>query len=63
MGYVAERVFVDAKVTARLLLETLAYGTPGSILALAAGDKIRVIDLAKRLINSYGLIMTAGPLG
>ncbi|HCU80967.1 MAG: hypothetical protein CL789_04500 [Chloroflexi bacterium] len=52
----AERVFVDAKVTARLLLETLAYGTPGSILALAAGDKIRVIDLAKRLINSYGLI-------
>ena len=51
----AERVFVGSKETARLLLETLGYGTPGSILAFAVGDKTRMIDLAKRLIRDYGL--------
>ena len=51
----ATRVFVTAKETAELLLETLKVATPSSVLALMSGNKTNILDLAKRLISSYGL--------
>lgn len=53
----AVRVFVTAKETAELLLETLKVATPGSVLSLMSGNKTNVLDLAKNLISSYGLIV------
>jgi len=53
----AVRVFVTAKETAELLLETLKVATPGSVLSLMSGNKTNVLDLAKNLISSYGLVV------
>ena len=51
----AERTFVSAAETARLLLETLTFCPKGSVLALAAGEKKQIAELAQSLIRSYGL--------
>ena len=51
----AVRVFVTAKETAELLLETLKLATPSSVLALMSGNKTNILDLAKHLISAYGL--------
>ena len=53
----AVRVFVTAKETAELLLETLKVAAPGSVLSLMSGNKTNILDLAKNLISSYGLIV------
>ena len=50
----AVRVFVTAKETAELLLETLKLATPSSVLALMSGNKTNILDLAKHLISAYG---------
>jgi|TARA_B100000315_G_scaffold243512_1_gene266967 FlaA1/EpsC-like NDP-sugar epimerase len=51
----AERIFVSAAETVHLLLEALTLCPKGSVLALAAGKKKQIAELAQNLIRSYGL--------
>ncbi len=50
----AERTFVNADEAAHLLLEALVLEAKGSILALDAGEKTNIAELARRLIGAYG---------
>ena len=49
----AVRVFVSAKETACLLLYSLMCAHPGSVLGLTAGNRMKIVDLAIRLIGEY----------
>ena len=51
----AVRVFVSAKETAELLLDSLQCASDGCILGLAGGDKTKIVDLANSLVDSYNL--------
>ncbi|HJO33060.1 MAG TPA: SDR family NAD(P)-dependent oxidoreductase [Anaerolineales bacterium] len=50
----AERTFVSAAETVRLLLDALSLEAQGSVLALAAGKKTNIGKLAQHLISAHG---------
>jgi FlaA1/EpsC-like NDP-sugar epimerase len=50
------RYFMSLQQAARLLLQAATLDAPGAIYALETGDPVRIIDLARQLIEQSGLV-------